>query len=538
MSLKERQMARIRRAKSEGLSTVRSITVAKNVKRTNMSRQTEDTAPFYLDGSGNTIIPTPYDLSNLHKIAEKSNVLSQCITSYVTNICSSGYRVVPCDDLIEISIDEKLLLESFITNANSEESLTKVSSKQVTQYEKYGFSFVEVIRDGKGSVSLLRNAKSASMRILTSSETTVEVTYTVKRGGRRSKVKEMRRFKRYIQMRNGRRVYFREFGDPRQMDWMNGQYESNDYEIPMERRATEIMHNRQYSEDVYGVPRWIGQLPAILGSREQEEVNLRYFEDNTVPAAMLTVSGGRLTKQSFQDLKVQLESQGVGKDRQNKIILVEAVPEVTELDGKGTVKLDLHTLTDARQSDGLFQKYDESNQSKVRSSFRLPPVFIGLSEDHTYASVSSSAYIAEVQVFLPERRSHDEFLNKGLVNHPQGLNLKTVKLESKGPSVTNPEQIIKTLTALNVMGGLTPRTAIEMVNETIQLTLPQLPETGSEDWEDWMDQPLSLTLKMQATQQTGDAVNSPEMQAIKDEGMKTLEEDGDIALKSPENGQQ
>ena len=88
------------------------------------------------------------------------------------------------------------------------------------------------------------------------------------------------------------------------------------------------------------------------------------------------------------------------------------------------------------------------------------------------------------------------------------------------------------------MGGLTPRMAIEMVNETIQLTLPQLPEKGVEEWEEWMDQPLSLTLKKQPTQQTGDSTHSPEMQAIKDDTLKVLEEDGDISLKSPENGQQ
>lgn len=529
-------MARTRRSKAATPS--RSIIIGKNVKRANMSRQTEDTAPFYADTTGNTIIPTPYDLSNLHKIAEKSNTLAQCITSYVTNICSSGYRVVPCDEKVAMNEDEKLLLESFISSANSEESLKKVNSKQVTQYEKYGFSYVEIIRDAKGSVSLLRNAKSVSLRVLVSSDEQIEVSYTIKRGGRRSKVKELRRFKKYVQLRNGRQVYFREFGDPRQMDWTNGQYESDNYKIPVSKRATEIMHNRQYSEDAYGVPRWIGQLPSILGSREQEEVNLRYFEDNTVPAAMLTVSGGRLTKQSFQDLSTQLEQQGVGKDRQNKILLIEAVPEVTELDGKGSVSLDLHKLSDARQSDGLFHQYDQDNQAKVRSAFRLPPVFIGLSEDHTYASVSSSAYIAEVQVFLPERGTHDEFFNKGLINHPQGLNLKTVKLESKGPSVTNPEQIIKTLTALNVMGGLTPRMAIEMVNETIQLTIPMLPEKGSEDWQEWMDQPMSLTLKMQPTQQTGDTQHSPDMQALKDDPIKTLEEDGDVSMKSPENGQQ
>lgn len=536
-------MARARRklasTTSGNVSNIRSIPIGRNiVKRSDMSRQQEDTAPFTLDSTGSSIIATPYDLSNLHKVVEKSNVLPQCIAAYVTNIASSGYRIVPCNEDVEMDAAEAQLLTTFIDNANSEESLVSVYQKLVAQYEKYGFAFLEVIRDASDKVSLIRNAKSASMRVLAATGLPVEVSYSIKRGARRSKVKERRHFKRYVQMRSGTRVYFKAFGDPRRMDYVTGQYATDKRPVPDHLLATEIMHNRQYSEDAYGVPRWIGQLPAILGSREQEEVNLRYFEDNTVPAAMLTVSGGRLTKQSFQDLTQMLAAQGVGKDRQNKIILVEAVPEVSELDGNGSVSLDLHKLADARQSDGLFQKYDEGNQTKVRSSFRLPPVFLGLSQELTYATANVSAYVAEVQVFLPERRNHDEFINKGLVNHAQGLALKTVKLESRGPSVTNPEQIVKTLTALNVMGGVTPRSSVDVINEMLQLTMPQFPEEGQEGWDEWMDQPLALTLKQQGAQQTGDTNEPPEGEAAKDDDIRALEKDGDISLKSPENGEQ
>ena len=33
----------------------------------------------------------------------------------------------------------------------------------------------------------------------------------------------------------------------------------------------------------YGVPRWVGTLLSVLGSRQMEEVNYLYFENKSVP---------------------------------------------------------------------------------------------------------------------------------------------------------------------------------------------------------------------------------------------------------------
>jgi capsid portal protein len=290
--------------------------------------------------------------------------------------------------------------------------------------------------------------------------------------------------------------------------------------------ATELFHFRLPSEDPYGVPRWVSQLPSMLGSRESEEGNLRYFEDNTVPPLMLTVAGGRLTQQSYQELTMLLQKDGVGRDRQHRILIVEAVPERESLDDTGTVSLKLDKLTDSRQNDALFEKYDDSNQMKVLSAFRLPGILVGRSTDHTYSTANTAQFIAEMQVFAPERVQYDEVYNLRLVNSPFGLGLKTVKLRSKAPSITNPESQVKGLTAFNVMGAMTPRTAVDAANQTLLIKLPQYPAKGEEDYKEWMDEPLAIRLAGQKPQ-VGQAMKSPKE--------KQIEGDGDLTV-APEHG--
>ena len=54
--------------------------------------------------------------------------------------------------------------------------------------------------------------------------------------------------------------------------------------VPSDGPATEILHFRVHNpRSAYGVPRWIGNLLAVLGSRQAEEVNFLYFENKSVP---------------------------------------------------------------------------------------------------------------------------------------------------------------------------------------------------------------------------------------------------------------
>lgn len=480
--------------------------------------------------NGSLIVPTPYDVGRLLQLCDQSNMIGQCVDAYVTNIVKTGWEVDKLYREREKDEGESFELQSFIDNANVDESLSMVMAECIRDRERVGFGFFEVIRDAMGRMALLRHAPARVTRLATKHRAAVQVTYQIMRGRRITSVTEHKTFRRFVQIVGGRVRWFREFGDPRRMNANTGIFQGEDgYTAGDE--ATEIYHMRLPSDEPYGVPRWAAQIPSIIGSREVEEVNMRYFQDNTVPPMMLLVGNGRLTSGSYAELQRQLNTQ-IGKDRQHKVLLLEAVGESDSLDGKtNNVDLKVEKLTDARQSDGLFKDYDSANMAKVRSSFRLPPVLVGMSQDVNFATASTSVFVAESQVFAPERSSLDDLLNRSLVNGLNGLSLTTVKLTSRTPSITAPELVIKTLTALNVMGAVTPRSAQSVANKMMQLEVDTYPKRGEEGYEEWMDVPMPFTLR-------GTTENTQDEQANKTTDIKDTEQTGDVAASQPKNGSQ
>ena len=233
-------------------ATILGVTTKKN--RNDMSRLAEDQEAFALDSDRNAIIPTPYDMQGIAQVVEKSNILPQCIGAMVTNISSHGFRIVPIREGVNMQKQEQEMLQSFVESANVEETLEAVHGKMVYNYEKYGFGFYELIRNRRGQPSLLRAAKSSNIRLTKQQTDPIPVTTTVYRNNKRSTVRELRRFRRYIQQIGTIKTYFKEFGDPRKMSYKTGEYETDKKKVKRNEEATELLHRRQYSEDPYGLP--------------------------------------------------------------------------------------------------------------------------------------------------------------------------------------------------------------------------------------------------------------------------------------------
>lgn len=541
------QVPRVSRriSRSKGITEPRGIvanttTISVNRADHSTSRQIDYQDEFEgLSGIAGLWIAPPMIVERLFHFIEHSNILQQCIAAHVVNTTGTGWEVVQAAKKIDIDEDERDELQSFIDFANSEESLCTVMSKAEAHRQAVGFGFIEVMRDIKGDVALMRHASSLHTRIGHKHEDEVLVKYDIKRGKRLVTVKEFRTFRRYLQVIAGRVTFFKEFGDPRRMNSATGAFEGEAMYTP-DSPATEILHIRNQSNDSYGLPLWIGQLPNIIGSREAEEVNMRYFEDNTIPPAMLTVSGGRLTAESHRNLTNLLAGQGMGRDRQHKMVLIEALGDSDSLDGKGTpVSLNVEKLADTRASDGLFTKYDEGNRAKIRSSWRLPAVATGEANEHNFATANVAMFAAESQVFAPARNENDEFLNNRIVYSRLGLRLKTVKLASRTPAITSPEGQIKAMTALNVMGAITPRSAQKLANTMLQIELDVYPEKGKDGWEDWMDRPMAISMRPQpgAAKDVGEGEHTQAEQSVKDDATKALEAEGNINTQ-PKNGEQ
>ena len=206
-----------------------SLSPIQSAKRADLSRQTDDVDAFAgtSPAGGLTPLPTPYSMSGLSSVYEKSNMLRQCIAAIVTNVSSFGWKIVPYvkdGDMNEGEVEE---LQSFIDYANVEESLVTVNDKVTEDFERYGFAFLEVIRDKKERVSFLRHAPSFKTRLLKKETRAITVKNTINRGSRRAEVVEKRKFRKYAQIVNGKATYFKEFGDPRQLDFKTGEFRIN-----------------------------------------------------------------------------------------------------------------------------------------------------------------------------------------------------------------------------------------------------------------------------------------------------------------------
>ena len=449
-------------------------------------------------GSGETsIIDPPLPFEALQKIPAENNIVKQCIDAMVTNIECTGtsYEYIGPENQEETpeSTNAKDDIEDFLDQPNADQSLMEIRKALRTDLETFGNMFAEVVRDVGENINSLYHLPCQTMRLCKQQEDFVEITQKVRRRGKFQDVKRKKRFRLFAQKVGAKIVYFKEFGDPRIVDAHTGKiYEPGSTEVQVEDQANEVIwHKIYFSGEVYGLPRYVNQLPAIKGSREAELVNLQFFRDNAIPALAILVNGGKLTNSSVNSIINYLHAK-VGREAVNKILLLEAKGDMEGSGDKGTVNkpdMELVPLNKERQSDELFQVYDDNNRKKVQSSFKLPDILIGRSSDYNRATSKEAITMAEAQVFSPERSSIDEIINKKLLLDKEGTPQAYWKVVSNPTRVVSPDQVSNLVNTLERVGGISPNVAIELANKFFGLDIPRLTEK-------WADYPFTLAREL------------------------------------------
>ncbi|MDR3279162.1 MAG: phage portal protein [Synergistaceae bacterium] len=450
---------------------------------------------------GDGILEPPYNLEFLALLLDHSNILPQCVEAMETNIDAFGFTLNPIgkadpenDGKLSREAEvEKRVVENFFSYCNPDIPYTQVRRRTRRDIESTGNGYWEIIRNATGEISWIEHIESYTMRMTKLDAENTDVKIKIRDDAENAYREEdfNKRFRRFVQIRNGVKVYFKEFGDPRIIDSRTGRVlnesalDSGDAISP----ATEVIHFKLYSPHTqYGVPRWIGNLLAVLGSRQAEEVNYEYFENNTVPPLALLVSGklGENTVKRVQDF---VDDHMRGRKGFHKMLVIEASPATQPVPGMPTPKVSIQfqPLSDAQQKDALFQNYDDTNREKIRSSFRLPPIYVGLTSDYTRATAHESKSIAEEQVFAPERADHDFVINRRLF---PDMNIRYWEYKSLAPDTTDVEVMANVLDIF-CRCGLTVREAREEMGRLLNRTLTD-PE-GSEG--EYLDLPLSVYIE-------------------------------------------
>lgn len=441
-------------------------------------------------GEQNQVLDPTYHPVTLSALTHQNNVMLQAIAAMEINIDGTGYEIQRRDgeDLSDEDGKKTEKFKEFFDEPWPGQSFTTIRRAIRRDLESCGNGFLEIIRNQKGDITFMRRIEAKMMRLLRLDQPR-PVTKKVMRGGKEITLKVLDRRRRYVQIVGNSKVrYFKEYGVKDVLDATTGQWQGepaegetpNDHlyvsKVPAGNAASEILHFTVIPDVLtpYGVPRWINNLPSILGSRKAEEFNLEFFDHGGLPPAMILIMGGQLSNESRDSLTKYLSGKASLKQRG---VITEIFASSGDLGSAGNVKVAVERFGDERQKDSMFQTYDERCAEHVRIAYRLPPMFLGLSEAYNFATAYTAYMIAEAQVFTPERKEFDEVINLTIMRELDPKN--EYKYRSRGLNVVDVEQKLKGLELSK--DYMNPTSFIASMNEIVRTDF--VPKEGIDDEE-------------------------------------------------------
>lgn len=397
-------------------------------------------------------------------LASQNNILEQCIAAMEINIDGTGFAIEPVDSEV-VDEGEKQILEDFFKEPYPGKTFTQLRRLARRDSEATGDGFYEVIRDAEDEVVMLNYLSAVHVRMV-KLDAPVVVDRIINRAGKELKTRVRVRERRFVQMVNGKKVYFTEFNASRHVNRLTGEW-AEKKKLPIEERGSEVIHltiNKE-AKTPYGTPRWINQLPSVLGSRKAEEVNLEFFDSGGIPPLLVMVQGGTMGAEVKNELKKHFS--GSAKESARAAI-VEVTSTSGTLDSAGAVQVKLERFGGERQSDSLFQGYDKNTEAHVRCGFRLPPMFLGKAEDLNFATAKTAYMVAEAQVFAPEREEFDAMINNTIV---PALGVTKYRLRSLPVTLVDVEQQLVAVEMAATAQSVKGEELVDTLNEVVGLSM-------------------------------------------------------------------
>lgn len=409
------------------------------------------------------ILEPTFKPGQLYTLCVQNNTLWQCIEAMEVNIDGTGHSIDLIKDASE-DTREKEILTDFFAEPYPGKSMIAIRRACRRDLETTGCAYIEVIRNPSDEVMLLNHLDAITTRLIRYDEA-VPVQRTLRRGGRDIKVTMQARERRFVQDVNGKKVYFKQFGATRDLDRDTGRWAPEGTRLPADKRATEVLYmiGNPEPKSPYGTPRWINQMPSVLGSRKAEEHNLEFFDAGGLPPVLIMIQGGTIGDTVREELITHLN----GKGNAHRAAVVEAVSTSGTLDSAGSVQMRVERFGAERQQDSMFQNYDKNAEDHIRTAFRLPPLFIGKSNDYSFATAYASYLVAEAQVFWPEREEFDDLINHTIV---KALGVKNYRFRSLPLTIVDMANQIK---ALEMVAGkyISDESLVEKLDDLVGLGL-------------------------------------------------------------------
>lgn len=305
---------------------------------------------------GTEIIEPVYDPFLLEKLREMSGTHDSCITVKAEDAIFSGKKFVSESNDIPEQI--RNLLDDFDFDEELESFLE--------DYETFGYAGLEFLRDNEMNFVGINHISSLYLRMCRDKE-------------------------RVVQKIGTKEVYFKLYNpsDNRFLNKENGLW---DYDINSETLANDIVwFNKKSSESkVYGKPRYLSELPAIITDEAIIDYQKGYFKSHGVPNYIITITGNLESEDenyTADDFEADLENEFKSISNEPGTALCVVIPS-----DENNVNVNVHKIGEERK-EGSFLDLSKKVTDRIYRVHRVPKERVGDSDASGIASNRTEALL-------------------------------------------------------------------------------------------------------------------------------------------------
>lgn len=349
------------------------------------------------------IIPPKFERGEPYVLMEQSELFMQCIDAIAQSTCGYDYTLM-LDDKIAPTTDEAKRTIDIIENISPNKSFIEILKQNVNDIMLFGYTGVEVLLSTDNTEFELMNIPVHQLRLCVRDKTATPFRIN-------DKLRRWR-FRRYAQVQEMDKVFFKELYDPRIINYTTGQPTKD-----ASRQANPLLwiDNGNYTNHHYPQVLWQSVGYSALATGKVNELNHNYFKSGRIDTQVLLVAGGDYTEEEMKKI-AELIEESKGIDKANSIIVIQSSPTLVSTNGGieekvSPVKLDMKPLSPPQSTDPQYLTYLNDCRQAVMSAFRVPPIVLGLSFDYNRATSEEATKTFYTKVVLPLQQKLENAYN-------------------------------------------------------------------------------------------------------------------------------
>lgn len=308
--------------------------------------------PFaYALGTESGLQQPPYDLDQLAQMLETNTLHYRACKQKAADVVGRGIKLRALDEgepgQDDASIDEgearwNAFVEAVESDERGDESFKERIQFAHEDFESIGWGALEFSRDAQGNLDGMWHVPGHTLR--------------AHKDGRR-----------FAQKRAGKTVWFKRFGLEGTVDRADGGWSPRTVNAEFAGNELVIVRNYTPRSSYYGLPDHIPAMSAIAGWRAQAEFNVRFFDNQAVPAYAVIIEGADITPELEEQIREHFRALK-GDPHATLVLPVPGLPG----DDATQVKVRFEKLA-VDIKDASFRLYKQDNALEICIAHGIPP---------------------------------------------------------------------------------------------------------------------------------------------------------------------